>query len=189
MTNQSKQEMPRLLKRYQETIVPKMIEKFGYRNFFNVPRLQKVVVNMGIGEGIEDIKRVDNAVAELALITGQQPVITRAKKAIANFKIKKGDPIGCKVTLRSRKMYEFLDRLISIALPRIRDFRGVPVSSFDENGNYGFGLNEQIIFPEINYDKVQHIQGMDVIIVTTSRDKESAREFLTLLGIPFKKDR
>lgn len=178
---------PRLQKFYRDQMVPKMMQKFGYRNGFEVPRLEKIVVNMGIGEGAQDIKRVDSAVADLALIAGQHPVVTRSKKAIANFKIKKGDPIGCKVTLRSKKMYEFLDRLISIALPRIRDFRGLSASSFDGRGNYAFGLNEQIIFPEVEYDKVVNVQGMDVVIVTTAKNKEETKELMVLFGIPFRK--
>lgn len=177
----------RLKDLYRQKLVPKMIERFGYRNSFQVPRLVKIVVNMGIGEGAQDIKRVDNSVNELALITGQHPVVTRAKKAIANFKIRKGDPIGCKVTLRSRRMYEFLDRLINIALPRIRDFRGLPPSSFDESGNYSLGLSEQIIFPEIDYDKVGEVQGMDVVIVTSAKKKEETKELMVLFGIPFRK--
>lgn len=178
---------PRLQKFYRTQIVAKMTQKFGYRNGFEVPRLEKIVVNMGIGEGAQDIKKVDSAVADLALIAGQYPMVTRSKKAIANFKIKKGDPIGCKVTLRSKKMYEFLDRLISIALPRIRDFRGLSASSFDGRGNYAFGLNEQIIFPEIEYDKVVNVQGMDVVIVTTAKNKEETKELMVLFGIPFRK--
>ncbi|MBI1976178.1 MAG: 50S ribosomal protein L5 [Candidatus Omnitrophica bacterium] len=179
--------IPRLLTYYRDQMIPKMMEKFGYRNVMEVPRLEKIIVNMGIGEGAQDIKRVDSAVSELALITGQHPVVTRAKKAISNFKIRKGDPVGCKVTLRSKRMYEFLDRLVSIALPRIRDFRGLSLSSFDGRGNYAFGLNEQIIFPEIEYDKVQNVQGMDVIIATTASNKEETKELLTLFGIPFRK--
>ncbi len=180
-------ENPRLQKFYREQIVPKMMQKFGYRNGFEVPRLEKIVINMGIGEGAQDIKKIDNAVSELAMIAGQHPVVTRSKKAIANFKIKKGDPIGCKVTLRSKHMYEFLDRLISIALPRIRDFRGLSVSSFDGRGNYAFGLNEQIIFPEVEYDKVVNVQGMDVVIVTTAKNKEETKELMVLFGMPFRK--
>ena len=180
-------EKPRLQKFYREQIVPKMMQKFGYRNGFEVPRLEKIVINMGIGEGAQDIKKIDNAVSELAMIAGQHPVVTRSKKAIANFKIKKGDPIGFKVTLRSKHMYEFLDRLISIALPRIRDFRGLSVSSFDGRGNYAFGLNEQIIFPEVEYDKVVNVQGMDVVIVTTAKNKEETKELMVLFGMPFRK--
>lgn len=178
---------PRLLNYYRDQIIPKMMKKFGYRNVMEVPRVEKIIVNMGIGEGAQDIKRVDNAVSELALIVGQHPVVTRSKKAISNFKIRKDDPVGCKVTLRSKRMYEFLDRLISIALPRIRDFRGLSLSSFDGRGNYAFGLSEQIIFPEIEYDKVQNVQGMDVVIATTATNKEEVKELLTLFGIPFRK--
>ena len=187
VTRSSEMDQPRLLKYYREHIIPLMIKKFHYRNSLQVPKLDKIVVNMGIGEGAQDIKRIDSAVQELSLITGQRPMIARAHKSIANFKIKKGDPIGCRVTLRLYRMYEFLDRFISIALPRIRDFRGLSPSSFDGGGNYTFGVTEQIIFPEIEYDKVQHVQGMDITLVTTAINTEQARELLFLLGVPFRK--
>ena len=176
---------PRLLERYRNEIVPAMVKTFSYKNKLEAPRLEKVVINIGMGEAIQDIKLLESAQAELAMITGQKPVVTRAKKAIANFKIRKGAPIGCKVTLRRARMYEFLDRMISVAIPRIRDFRGLSVNSFDKDGNYSFGLNEQVIFPEVDVDKVMKIHGMDVTIVTTAKTKEEAFELLRLAGMPF----
>jgi len=177
----------RLLRRFRDEITPEMAKIFGYKNKLQVPRLQKIVVNVGLGEATQDVKLLDAAQHELGMITGQKAVITRSKKAIANFKIRKGSAIGCKVTLRRAKMYEFLDRLISIAIPRIRDFRGLPADSFDDSGNYSFGLNEQLIFPEIDADKVPKIHGMDITIVTGARKKEEAFELLKLFGMPFKK--
>jgi large subunit ribosomal protein L5 len=163
-----------------------MKEKFGYRNIYQVPRLTKVVLNMGVGQGAQDVKVVEQAAAELALITGQRPVLTLAKKAISNFKIRKGQPVGAKVTLRRAMMYEFLDRLFNVAMPRIRDFRGVDMDGFDGGGNYAFGLSEQLIFPEIDYDKVTRVQGMDVIICTTANKRDEAFELLRWMGMPFK---
>src|SRR3989338_2448622 len=180
--------IPRLLERYRKTIVPSLSKKFGYKNAMQAPRLQKIVINMGIGAGAQDIKIVEQAMADMGSIAGQKPVITRAKKAIANFKIRKGLPIGCKVTLRGMRMYEFLDRLTNVALPRIRDFRGVSASSFDGDGNYAIGITEQFIFPEIDYDKVQKIHGMDIIIGVTPTSRECSYELLKLFGMPFKSD-
>ncbi|MBI3009134.1 MAG: 50S ribosomal protein L5 [Candidatus Omnitrophica bacterium] len=180
--------MPRLLTRYRDEIVPGIMKKFNFKNRFQVPRLTKIVINIGMGEGGQDIKVLESACEEVALITGQRPVITRAKKAIANFKIRKGLPIGCKVTLRGMRMYEFLDRLTNVALPRIRDFRGVSATSFDGDGNYAIGITEQFIFPEIDYDKVQKIHGMDIIIGVTPTSRECSYELLKLLGMPFKSD-
>jgi large subunit ribosomal protein L5 len=178
---------PRLQERYTKEIVPAMMERFKLTNALAVPHLDKIVVNMGVGEALADVKILDKAMDEMAAITGQKPLMRRAKIAISNFKIKENNPIGCKVTLRRRKMYEFLDRLISIALPRIRDFRGVPTSSFDNDGNYALGLAEQTIFPEIEYDRITRVQGMDIIIVIrNSKGAEMSRELLKLFGMPFK---
>lgn len=178
---------PRLFERYRKDVVSQLMAKFNYKNRLQVPRLMKIVINMGVGQGAQDIKILEAAVNDLATITGQKPVITRAKKAIANFKIKENSPIGCKVTLRGVMMYEFFDRLVNVALARIKDFRGVAADSFDGNGNYALGLSEQTIFPEIEYDKVQKVQGMDVVIVTSAKSADEARELLSLLGMPFKK--
>lgn len=178
---------PRLLKRYREEITPEMMKLFNYKNKLEVPALKKVVMNVGLGEATQDIKQLDAARDELAMITGQKSVVTKAKKAIANFKIRKGSPIGCKVTLRRARMYEFLDRMISVAVPRIRDFRGLPADSFDKNGNYSFGLNEQVIFPEVDVDKVMKTHGMDITIVTTAKTRDEAYELLRLVGMPFAK--
>ena len=163
------------------------MKKFGYKNVMQVPKLEKIVINMGIGEAKENSKILDAATAELATITGQKPVTTKAKKSVANFKLREGMPIGCKVTLRGEKMYEFLDRLVNLALPRVRDFRGVNPNAFDGRGNYALGIKEQLIFPEIEYDKVDKVRGMDVIVVTTAHTDEEARELLTQFGMPFKK--
>lgn len=179
--------MNRLNKRYTEEVVPSMMKKFNYKSVMEVPTVEKVVINMGIGEAIANPKLLDEAVAELAQITGQQPVITKAKKSIANFKLREGMPIGCKVTLRREKMYDFLDKLMNISLPRVRDFRGVSATSFDGRGNYTLGVKEQLIFPEINYDKVNKVRGMDVVIVTTAKTNEEAKALLEELGMPFKK--
>ena len=168
-----------------ERIVKAMIEKFGYKNRLEVPRLDKIVINMGVGEATQDKKRVETAAAEMQAIAGQKPVITKAKKSIAQFKLREGMPIGCKVTLRRDRMYEFLDRLVTIALPRVRDFRGLNPKSFDGRGNYAMGLKEQIIFPEINYDQIDKVRGMDVIITTTAKTDEEARELLRLFNFPF----
>lgn len=178
---------PRLLEKYRNEIIPKMMEAFSFKNRLAVPRLEKIVVNMGVGEALQDIKILEKAMEELGQITGQKPILRRAKKAIANFKIRKGLPIGCKVTLRRTIMYEFLDRLISIALPRIRDFRGISPDSFDEAGNYTLGITEQSIFPEIDYDKVSRMQGMDItLVIKNVKSKEQARELLKLFGMPFR---
>ena len=177
--------MTRLREQYEQTIKPALVKEFGYKNALQVPRLDKIVLNMGVGEAVNDRKKVDAAVQELTLIAGQKPVITRAKKSIANFKLRDGMAIGCKVTLRRDRMYEFLDRLITIALPRVRDFRGVSPKSFDGSGNYAIGLKEQIVFPEIDYDKVDEIRGLDVIICTTARSDAEARALLKGFDMPF----
>ena len=179
--------MTRLYETYKNEIVDAMTKKFGYKNVMQVPKLAKIVVNMGIGEAKENSKVLDAAVAELETITGQKAVTTKAKNSIANFKLREGMPIGCKVTLRGDKMYEFLDRLVNLALPRVRDFRGVNPNACDGRGNYALGIKEQLIFPEIEYDKVDKVRGMDVIVVTTAETDEEARELLTQFGMPFKK--
>lgn len=175
----------RLQDYYQKEVVPQLQAKFGYKNKLAVPRLEKIVVNMGVGEAAADNKIMEKAVIELTTITGQKPIIRRAKKAISNFKIKKGQPVGIKVTLRRARMYEFFDRLVNVALPRIRDFRGVPPKSFDERGNYSLGLSEQVIFPEIEFDKADRVQGMDITICTSARTKEESYALLKLFGMPF----
>ncbi len=177
----------RLKEIYQNEIVDALMKKFGYKNVMQVPKIEKVVINMGIGEAKENVKILDAAASDLQTITGQKPVITKAKKSIANFKIREGMPIGCKVTLRGDRMYEFVDRLINLALPRVRDFRGVNPNAFDGRGNYALGIKEQLIFPEIEYDKIDKIRGMDVIFVTTARTDEEARELLTQFNMPFAK--
>ncbi|HXV25472.1 MAG TPA: 50S ribosomal protein L5 [Alphaproteobacteria bacterium] len=177
--------MSRLRERYEKEIKPTLMKEFGYDNPLQAPRLDKIVVNMGVGEAVQDQKRVDAAVQELSLITGQKPVVTRAKKSIATFKLREDMPIGAKVTLRRERMYEFLDRLITVALPRVRDFRGVSANSFDGRGNYSLGLKEQIVFPEIDYDKVDQVRGMDVVIVTTARTDDEARALLRGFDMPF----
>jgi len=176
---------PRLLDQYRKIIIPELSKKFGYKNTMQAPRIQKIVLNMGIGSGSQDIKFVEQGLADMMALSGQKPVITRAKKAIANFKIRQGLPIGCKVTLRGNRMYEFLDRFLNMALPRIRDFRGTSPDSFDESGNYSIGIKELSIFPEIDVDKVQKIQGMDIIMNIKSDSKEESRELLRLFGMPF----
>jgi large subunit ribosomal protein L5 len=176
---------PRLKADYEDRIVAAMTERFGYKNRMEVPKLEKIVINMGVGEATQDKKRVETAAAEMQAISGQKPVITKAKKSIAQFKLREGMPIGCKVTLRREHMYEFLDRLVTIALPRVRDFRGLNPKSFDGRGNYAMGLKEQIIFPEINYDQIDKVRGMDVIITTTAKTDEEARELLRLFNFPF----
>jgi large subunit ribosomal protein L5 len=176
---------PRLKADYDQRIVPAMIERFGYKNRLEVPKLDKIVINMGVGEATQDKKRVETAAAEMERIAGQKPVITKAKKSIAQFKLREGMPIGCKVTLRRDRMFEFLDRLVTIALPRVRDFRGLNPKSFDGRGNYAMGLKEQIIFPEINYDQIDTVRGMDVIVTTTAKTDEEARELLRLFNFPF----
>jgi large subunit ribosomal protein L5 len=177
---------PRMRERFRSTVVPAMMKERGYGNPFQVPRLSKVVINMGVGEGKENPKVLDFATADLQAISGQKPVVTRAKKSIANFKLRENVPIGCKVTLRGPRMYEFLDRLVNVALPRVRDFKGVPPKGFDGRGNYNMGLKEQIIFPEIVYDKVDKVRGMDITMVTTARSDEEAKALLTHLGVPFR---
>jgi large subunit ribosomal protein L5 len=176
---------PRLKTDYEERIVKAMTEKFGYKNRLEVPRLDKIVVNMGVGEATQDKKKVEAAAAEMEAIAGQKPVITKAKKSIAQFKLREGMPIGCKVTLRRDRMYEFLDRLVTVALPRVRDFRGLNPRSFDGRGNYAMGLKEQIVFPEINYDQIEKVRGMDIIVTTTAKTDEEARELLRLFNFPF----
>ena len=177
---------PRLFERFRKTVIPTLMRERGYTNPLQVPRVEKVVINMGVGEGKDNAKALDFAAADLVAITGQRPVITRAKKSIANFKLRAGVPIGAKVTMRGARMYEFLDRLVSVALPRVRDFRGVSPKAFDGRGNFALGLKEQMIFPEIVYDKVDKMRGMDVIIVTSARTDEEAKALLTQLGMPFR---
>ena len=176
---------PRLRRDYDGRIAPAMMERFGYKNRMEIPRLDKIVINMGVGDATQDKKRVDTAAAEMELIAGQKPVITKARTSIAQFKLREGMPIGCKVTLRRERMYEFLDRLVTIALPRVRDFRGLNPRSFDGRGNYAMGLKEQIIFPEINYDRIEKVRGMDIIVTTTARTDDEARELLRLFNFPF----
>jgi large subunit ribosomal protein L5 len=175
----------RMKKRYDDVIVEKMIERFGYKNRMEVPKIEKITLNMGVGEASQDKKKVQTASAEMELIAGQKPVITKAKKSIAQFKLREGMPIGCKVTLRRDRMFEFLDRLITVAMPRIRDFRGLNPKSFDGRGNYAMGLKEQIIFPEISYDQIEKVRGMDIIVTTTAKTDDEARELLRLFGFPF----
>lgn len=177
--------MSRLRDQYQTEIVDAMTKKFGYKNTMEVPKLVKIVVNMGVGEAKENAKILDSALSDMQVITGQKGVITKAKKAVANFKIREGMPIGCKVTLRGERMYEFLDRLVNLALPRVRDFRGVSADAFDGRGNYALGIKEQLIFPEIDYDKIDKVRGMDIIVVTTAKTDEEARELLRLFNMPF----
>jgi large subunit ribosomal protein L5 len=178
--------MTRLQELYESTVRPKMVEEFGYKNKLAVPRLDKIIVNMGVGEAVADGKKIDAAVKDMTLITGQKPVITRAKKSIATFKIREGMKIGCKVTLRHRRMYEFLDRLITIALPRVRDFRGVSRKSFDGRGNYALGLKEQIVFPEIDYDQVDEVRGLDIVICTTAQTNAEALALLKAFNMPIR---
>ena len=179
--------MSRLKEQYQNEIVDAMIKKFGYKNIMEVPKLDKVVINMGVGEAKDNAKLLDSAIADLEKITGQKAVVCRARKSVANFKLREGKAIGCKVTLRGEKMYEFVDRLVNLALPRVRDFRGVNPNAFDGRGNYALGIKEQLIFPEIEYDKVDKVRGMDIIFVTTANTDEEARELLTQFNMPFTK--
>ena len=179
--------MSRLKDQYQNEIVDAMIKKFGYKNIMEVPKLDKVVINMGVGEAKDNAKLLESAIADMEKIAGQKAVVTRAKNSVANFKIREGMPIGCKVTLRGEKMYEFVDRLINLVLPRVRDFRGVNPNAFDGRGNYALGIKEQLIFPEIEYDKIDKVRGMDVIFVTTAKTDEEARELLTKFNMPFAK--
>jgi large subunit ribosomal protein L5 len=178
--------MARLQDQYKAEIVPKLKEKFGYRNVMQVPKLSKVVVNMGLGDAIENVKVIETAADEIGIITGQKPVVTKARKSIANFKLREGVPIGVMVTLRRDRMYHFLDKLIAIALPRVRDFKGVSPRGFDGRGNYTLGIREQIMFPEVNYDKIDKIRGMNITIVTTARNDEEGLELLRLMGMPFR---
>jgi len=176
---------PRLKQKFEDQIVKAMTDKFGYINRLQVPRVTKITLNMGVGEASQDKKKVQTAAEEMGLIAGQKPVVTRAKKSIAQFKLREGMPIGCKVTLRRDRMYEFMDRLVTVAMPRIRDFRGLNPKSFDGRGNYAMGLKEQIVFPEISYDKIEKVRGMDIIVTTTAKTNEEARELLKLFGFPF----
>ena len=178
--------MERLREQYKNEIVPAMMKKFNSKSVMQVPKLEKIVINIGLGDVKENPKSLDNAVAELTLITGQKPVITKAKKSIAAFKLREGANVGCKVTLRAGKMYDFADKLFNVALPRVRDFRGLPANSFDGRGNYSLGIKEQLIFPEIEYDKIDKTRGMDIILVTSANTDEEAKELLTLLGMPFR---
>jgi large subunit ribosomal protein L5 len=175
----------RLQEQYQTAVRPALMQEFGYKNPMQVPRLDKIVINMGVGEAVQDAKKIDAAVAELTAITGQHPVVTKAKRSIATFKLRQNMPIGCKVTLRRQRMYEFLDRLITVALPRVRDFRGIPGRSFDGRGNFALGLKEQIVFPEIDYDRVDAVRGMDVVVVTTAATDAEAKALLRGFGMPF----
>ncbi len=180
--------MSRMQIKYKEEVAPALMSKFAYKSPMQIPRLEKVVINIGLGEAKENPKAIEAACSDLAKITGQKPVVTKAKKSVANFKLRQGMNIGCKVTLRSEKMYEFVDRLFNVALPRVRDFRGINANSFDGRGNYTMGIKEQLIFPEIEYDKIDKVRGMDIIFVTTAKTDEEAREFLTLMGAPFAKN-
>ncbi|MBE5821242.1 MAG: 50S ribosomal protein L5 [Clostridiales bacterium] len=180
--------MERLREKYEKEIVPALMKKFSYKSVMQVPKLEKIVINIGVGESKDNPKALENAMNDLGIITGQKPIITKAKKSIAGFKIREGMNLGCKVTLRSAKMYEFMDRLISISIPRIRDFRGLNPNSFDGRGNYSMGVKEQLIFPEIEYEKVDKLRGMDIIFVTTAQTDEEARALLDLMGMPFKKE-
>lgn len=179
--------MARLKTTYNEQVVPALIEKFQYKSIMQAPRIEKIVINMGVGEAKENQKFLENAVEEMTIIAGQKPVVTKARKSISNFKVREGMAVGCKVTLRGNHMYEFLDKLVNVALPRVRDFRGVSKTAFDGRGNYALGIKEQLIFPEINYDKIDKIRGMDIIITTTANTDEEARELLKLMGMPFSK--
>lgn len=179
--------MARLKAIYNDNVVPAMMEKFQYKSIMQVPKIEKIILNMGVGEAKENSKFLDSAVEEMTLIAGQKPVVTKAKKSISNFKVREGMSVGCKVTLRGERMYEFLDKLVNIALPRVRDFRGVSKTAFDGRGNYALGIKEQLIFPEINYDKIDKIRGMDIVITTTANTDEEARELLSLMGMPFRK--
>jgi large subunit ribosomal protein L5 len=179
--------MARLKATYNEQVVPALMEKFQYKSIMQAPRIEKIVINMGVGEARENQKFLEKAVEEMTIIAGQKPVVTKARKSISNFKVREGMAVGCKVTLRGDHMYEFFDKLVNIALPRVRDFRGVSKTSFDGRGNYALGIKEQLIFPEINYDKIEKIRGMDIIITTTAKTDEEARELLRLMGMPFSK--
>jgi len=171
---------------YKEKVIPALMKRFNYKNVMQVPRLEKIVINMGLGEAIQNIKILDSAAQEMTSITGQKPVITKAKKSIAQFKLRKGVPIGCRVTLRKERMYEFFNRLVNVALPRVRDFKGISGKSFDGRGNYALGIREQLIFPEIHYDKIDKVKGMNIVIATTAKTDEEGKELLRLLGMPFR---
>ena len=178
--------MDRLQEKYQKEVVPALTEKFGYKNVMQLPKIEKVIINMGVGEAVGNPKALDSAVSDLTIISGQKPLLTRAKKSLAAWKLREGMPIGCKVTLRGVRMYQFLDKFMNVALPRVRDFRGVSDKAFDGRGKYAVGLKEQLIFPEIEYDKIDKIRGMNIVIVTTAQTDEEARELLKLMGMPFK---
>ncbi|MCI6099747.1 50S ribosomal protein L5 [uncultured Selenomonas sp.] len=178
--------MDRLQEKYQKEVVPALTEKFGYKNVMQLPKIEKIIINMGVGEAVGNPKALDSAVSDLTIISGQKPLLTRAKKSLAAWKLREGMPIGCKVTLRGVRMYQFLDKFMNVALPRVRDFRGVSDKAFDGRGNYAVGLKEQLIFPEIEYDKIDKIRGMNIVIVTTAQTDEEARELLKLMGMPFK---
>ena len=178
--------MDRLQEKYQKEVVPALTEKFGYKNVMQLPKIEKIIINMGVGEAVGNPKALDSAVSDLTIISGQKPLLTRAKKSLAAWKLREGMPIGCKVTLRGTRMYQFLDKFMNVALPRVRDFRGVSDKAFDGRGNYAVGLKEQLIFPEIEYDKIDKIRGMNIVIVTTAQTDEEARELLKLMGMPFK---
>ena len=177
--------MDRLQEKYVNEVVPALTEKFGYKNVMQLPKVEKIIINMGVGEAVGNPKAPDAAVADLALITGQKPILTRAKKSLAAWKLRQGMPIGCKVTLRGVRMYQFLDKFMNVALPRVRDFRGISSKSFDGRGNYAIGLKEQLIFPEVEYDKIDKLRGMNIVVVTTAKTDEEARELLKLMGMPF----
>ena len=177
--------MNRLQEKYRNEVIPAMTEKFGYKNVMQLPKVEKVIINMGVGEAVGNPKALDSAVSDLTIISGQKPILTRAKKSLAAWKLRQGMAIGCKVTLRGVRMYQFLDKFINVALPRVRDFRGVSANAFDGRGNYAVGLKEQLIFPEIEYDKIDKIRGMNIVIVTTAKTDEEARELLKLMGMPF----
>ena len=179
--------MNRLQEKYQNSVRAELANKFAYKSSMQIPKVEKIVINMGIGDAVANVKVLDDAVEELTLITGQKPVVTKARKSIANFKLREGMPIGCKVTLRGERMYQFLDKLISVALPRVRDFHGINANAFDGRGNYTLGVKEQLIFPEINFDKVKKVRGMDIVIVTTAKTDEEGRTLLQLMGMPFRK--
>ena len=179
--------MNRLQEKYQNSVRAELANKFAYKSSMQIPKVEKIVINMGIGDAVANVKVLDDAVEELTLITGQKPVVTKARKSIANFKLREGMPIGCKVTLRGERMYQFLDKLVTIALPRVRDFHGINGNAFDGRGNYTLGVKEQLIFPEINFDKVKKVRGMDIVIVTTAKTDEEGRTLLQLMGMPFRK--
>ena len=189
MSSTVKTQPARMQMQYRETVAPAMMKKYGYKNALQVPRLLKVVVNMGVGEGVNNPKDVEDAAVELGLITGQKPIIIKSTKAISNFHLKENTPVGCKVTLRGKRMYEFFDRFVSVALPRVRDFRGIPANSFDGRGNYSVGIQDQVIFPEIDLDKVKRTQGMDITFVTSAKNDVEAKHLLEHFGMPFRKDK